>query len=72
MALLFGEKTELSKEITTNYTQAGIIHILAISGLHIALIYGIVLWLTKPLLRFKKENFTSFLFRYLSCGFMLF
>lgn len=61
MALLFGEKTELSKEITTNYTQAGIIHILAISGLHIALIYGIVLWLTKPLLRFKKGKLYIFL-----------
>jgi competence protein ComEC len=61
MALLFGEKTELSKEISTNYTQAGIIHILAISGLHIALIYGIVLWLTKPLLRFKKGKLYIFL-----------
>jgi competence protein ComEC len=61
IALLFGEKTELSKEITTNYTQAGIIHILAISGLHIALIYGIVLWLTKPLHRFKKGKLYIFL-----------
>lgn len=61
MALLFGEKTELSKEISTNYTQAGIIHILAISGLHIALIYGIVLWLTKPLLRFQKGKLYIFL-----------
>lgn len=54
MALLFGEKTELSKEISSSYTEAGIIHILAISGLHIALIYGIVLWLTKPLQRLQK------------------
>ena len=61
MALLFGEKTELSKEISTNYTHAGIIHILAISGLHIALIYGIVLWLTKPFLRFKKGKLYIFL-----------
>jgi competence protein ComEC len=61
MALLFGEKTELSKEISTNYTQAGIIHVLAISGLHIALIYGIILWLTKPLLRVKKGKLYIFL-----------
>jgi competence protein ComEC len=61
MALLFGEKTELSKELSNNYTQAGIIHILAISGLHIALIYGIVLWLTKPLQRFKKGKVYVFL-----------
>lgn len=61
MALLFGEKTELSKELSNNYTQAGIIHILAISGLHIALIYGIVLWLTKPLHRLKKGKIYIFL-----------
>lgn len=61
MALLFGEKTELSKELSASYTQAGIIHILAISGLHIALIYGIVLWLTKPLQRLKKGKVYIFL-----------
>lgn len=61
MALVFGEKTELSKELSTNYTQAGIIHILAISGLHIALIYGIVLWLTKPLQRVKRGKVYIFL-----------
>ena len=61
MALLFGEKSELSKELSNSYTQAGIIHILAISGLHIALIYGIVLWLTKPLLRLKKGKMYIFL-----------
>jgi competence protein ComEC len=60
MALLFGEKTELSKELSNSYTQAGIIHILAISGLHIALIYGIVLWLTKPLQRVKKGKIYIF------------
>ncbi|MES2864641.1 MAG: ComEC/Rec2 family competence protein [Bacteroidota bacterium] len=61
MALLFGEKTELSKELSSNYTQAGIIHILAISGLHIALIYAIILWLTKPLQRLKKGKVYIFL-----------
>jgi competence protein ComEC len=60
MALLFGERTELSKEINNSYTQAGIIHILAISGLHIALIYGIVLWMTTPLLRLKKGKIYIF------------
>lgn len=61
MALLIGEKTELSKELNTSYTQAGIIHILAISGLHIALIYGLILWLTKPLQRLKNGKVYVFL-----------
>lgn len=61
MALLFGEKTALSKELSNNYTNAGIIHILAISGLHIALIYGILLWFTKPLKKLKKGKLYIFL-----------
>ena len=61
MALLFGEKTEVSKELKTAYTQAGIIHILAISGLHISLIYAIVLWFSKPLLKLKRGKLYVFL-----------
>ncbi|SEQ12236.1 ComEC/Rec2 family competence protein [Flavobacterium urocaniciphilum] len=61
MALLFGEKTELSKDLSNNYANAGIIHILAISGLHIALIYGIILWLTKPLQKLRKGKISIFI-----------
>lgn len=48
-ALLFGEKTILSKEIMQNYTNSGVVHILAISGLHIALIFQMLVFLLKPL-----------------------
>ena len=61
MALLFGEKTELSKDLSNNYANAGIIHILAISGLHIALIYGIILWFTKPLQKLRKGKIVIFI-----------
>ncbi len=53
-ALLLGQRQEISKEVLENYTKAGAIHILAISGLHV----GIILWLLsiilKPLEYFKN------------------
>lgn len=60
IALLFGERTTLSKEITNSYTNTGVIHILAISGLHIALFYSIILWFTKPLKKLKKGDLFIF------------
>lgn len=53
-ALIFGERTTLSTEITKNYTQTGVIHILAISGLHIALFYSLILGFLSPLKKYKK------------------
>ena len=47
-ALLLGQRQDISKEIYDNYAQAGAIHILAVSGLHI----GIILLLLQRLLRF--------------------
>lgn len=61
IALLFGERTTVSKELTANYTNTGVIHILAISGLHIALIYQIILWSTLPLKRRKNGTITVFI-----------
>lgn len=60
IALLFGERTIVSKELTSSYTNTGVIHILAISGLHIALLYEIILWSTKPLKRRKNGPITVF------------
>ncbi len=38
--LLLGERTVLDKELNETYANAGIIHILAISGMHIVLLYS--------------------------------
>ena len=47
-SLLLGQRQDLSKELQQSYASAGIIHILAVSGLHV----GIILWLLNSLLRF--------------------
>ena len=46
-ALLLGQRKEVSKELLSDYADAGAIHILAISGLHV----GILLWMLSVLLK---------------------
>ncbi|WP_442267749.1 ComEC/Rec2 family competence protein [Tenacibaculum sp. ZS6-P6] len=57
-ALLLGQRQEISSELKESYTKAGAIHILAISGLHIGIIYYLLNFLFKPLLYFKNGNKT--------------
>ncbi len=38
-ALLIGYKNDLTKEIKSNYSEAGVMHILAVSGMHVGVIY---------------------------------
>ncbi|APZ44912.1 competence protein [Polaribacter reichenbachii] len=56
-ALLLGQRQEISKELLANYSKAGAIHILAVSGLHVGIILLILTWLLKPLERLKKGKF---------------
>ncbi|RFM35721.1 ComEC/Rec2 family competence protein [Chitinophaga silvisoli] len=43
-ALLIGYRYGLDKEIENDYMQTGIVHIIAISGMHLALIYACLIW----------------------------
>ncbi|WP_198315466.1 ComEC/Rec2 family competence protein [Chitinophaga tropicalis] len=44
-ALLIGYRYELDAGMMQDYMQTGIVHIIAISGMHMALIYGSLVWL---------------------------
>ncbi|WP_143308297.1 ComEC/Rec2 family competence protein [Chitinophaga vietnamensis] len=46
-ALLIGYRQDLDRDIVQDYTNTGIVHIIAISGMHLALLYGSLLWLLK-------------------------
>jgi competence protein ComEC len=48
-ALLIGYKDDLDKTLVQSYSNTGVVHIIAISGLHVGLIYALLLLLTKPL-----------------------
>lgn len=47
--LLLGDRDYLDSEIRNDFSDAGLSHILALSGMHIALIGGIIMWLLFPL-----------------------
>ncbi|MFN2457042.1 MAG: ComEC/Rec2 family competence protein [Chitinophagaceae bacterium] len=56
-ALLIGYKDDLDKNLVQSYSNTGVVHVIAISGLHLGIIYGLLLFLTKPLKR-KKLNWS--------------
>jgi competence protein ComEC len=48
-AILIGYKDNLDKELVQAYSNTGVVHVIAISGLHLGLIYAILLLLTSKL-----------------------
>jgi competence protein ComEC len=58
-ALLIGYKDDLDKTLVQSYTNTGVVHIIAISGLHLGLIYALLVLLFKPLRRNKKWKWLS-------------
>ncbi|TMM59480.1 ComEC family competence protein [Maribacter algarum] len=53
-ALLLGQRDDLSKETYNNYKNAGAVHILAVSGLHIGILLLLLQFLLRPLERLPK------------------
>ena len=54
---MLGQRQDISKEIYNSYTQAGAIHILAVSGLHVGIILLLLNFIFKPLIYFKNGNY---------------
>ncbi|MDE3142525.1 MAG: ComEC family competence protein [Bacteroidota bacterium] len=52
-ALLIGYRDDLGKDLVQAYSNTGVVHIIAISGLHIAMIYGLLIFLFRPFNRFR-------------------
>ncbi len=55
-ALLIGYKVDLDRDLVQAYSNAGVVHLIAISGLHMGIIYGVLLWVfsTIPVLKNLK------------------
>jgi competence protein ComEC len=47
-ALLLGQKKDLDEEIGAAYATAGAMHVLAVSGLHVGMVYGFIFLFFKP------------------------
>lgn len=48
-ALVLGEKKDISKELYQQYAAAGAVHILAVSGLHVGILFAILSFIFKPI-----------------------
>jgi competence protein ComEC len=55
-ALLIGYKEDLDRTLVQSYSNTGVVHIIAISGLHLAMIYGLMIYLLKPMGNNKWKN----------------
>ena len=56
-ALLIGYRIDLDKDLVQAYSNVGVVHLIAISGLHLALIYYFLLWLFSKIPFVKKSKF---------------
>lgn len=53
-ALLIGYRDDLDRDLVQAYSNTGVVHVIAISGLHLGLIYWLLLFLLKPLDKNKQ------------------
>jgi competence protein ComEC len=58
-ALLIGYRIDLDKDLVQAYSNAGVVHLIAISGMHLALIYFFLVWLFVKIPVVKKSRFTK-------------
>lgn len=58
-AMITGDRTQLDPQIKTNFTITGIVHLLAVSGLHTGLLALLPMWLLN---RSRKKAFRIFAF----------
>ncbi len=56
-ALLIGYKSDLDKDLVQAYSNTGVVHIIAISGLHLGLIYVMLVWIFNRLPYIKRSRF---------------
>lgn len=61
-ALLIGYKEDLDKDLVQAYSNTGVVHIIAISGLHLGLIYVMLVWIFNRLPFIKRSPFIKVLF----------
>lgn len=56
-ALLIGYRDELDRDLVRAYSNTGVVHIIAISGLHLGMIYALIVLLFKPFSKYKWTRF---------------
>lgn len=60
VALAMGQKSLLEKETNTAFANAGAMHVLAVSGLHVGILMGIVQWICFQFAFLRRRNLYIF------------
>ncbi|OXA92868.1 ComEC/Rec2 family competence protein [Flavobacterium hercynium] len=68
LALILGQKQDLSPETVKNYQYSGAAHILSVSGLHVGFIMLFILFLLKPIPNTPKGSLTKLIILITSLG----
>lgn len=55
--IILADRTEMDKEVVQDFTKSGLVHILAISGSHMAIIFWLILVILKPIFPRKLRNY---------------
>lgn len=58
-ALVLGKTDEIDYHLMLSYSSSGAIHVLAVSGLHVGLIFIVLSWLLVPLKKWRGGNVVS-------------
>jgi competence protein ComEC len=58
-ALLIGYKEDLDKDLVQAYSNTGVVHIIAISGMHLGLIYVCLVWLCARIPLIKRNKYAQ-------------
>ena len=59
-AISLGKKDDINLSTSTSFSNAGVMHILAVSGLHVGIVFLILIILFKPLLKLKNGKLITY------------
>lgn len=63
--IILADRTEMDTETTEDFAKAGVVHILAISGTHFGIIFGVILWGLSKLIDRRKSIVIALIFIWL-------
>jgi len=70
--IILADRTEIDQEISNHFSKTGLIHILAISGSHMAIIFLMILFVLNPIFSVKYRNIPIYISLAAIWGFAIF
>ena len=70
--IILADRTEIDQEIINHFSKTGLIHILAISGSHMAIIFLMILFILNPIFSVKYRNIPIYISLAVIWGFTIF